>query len=76
MKTGWLTILAIIDKYDVTISHELDCTTIVGSVNERNSIVNNLNVCADDWTAERPIIASNVTYLKLLWYKPLLVGQN
>ena len=30
---------------------------IVGGINEQNNIVN--NVCADDWTAERAIIASN-----------------
>ena len=41
---------------------------IVGGVDEQNSILN--NVCADDWTAERAIIASNnlVTFLpKTAW---------
>ena len=32
-------------------------SSIVGGVNEQNSIVNK---CADDWLAERVIIASNV----------------
>ena len=32
-------------------------SSIVGSVNEQNSIV--INVCAEDWTAEMSTIASN-----------------
>ena len=35
----------------------LTVSSIIGGVNEHNSIVN--NVCAHDWTADRPIIASN-----------------
>ena len=34
-------------------------SSIVGGVNEQNSIVN--TVCVDNWTAELSTIASNVT---------------
>ena len=45
---------AIIDKYGVLNSHCI----IVGGVSEQNSFVNKC-LCADAWTAERAIIASN-----------------
>ena len=49
------TLPAIIDKF---ITNELDVSSIVGSVNGQNSVLK--KVCADDLTAERAIIASNV----------------
>ena len=45
-------------------------SSIVGGVNEQNSILN--TVCADDWTAESAIKASNA----FLTYVRLKIGQE